>query len=262
MTTAQKFVPAIALGVAAFAMATFASAFHNPEHYSFFGDAAYVSPGNASARAVHIESDAAGGGFGGISYGVEAGTTFADLTTLSSDFRVEADDTCVGGSPRVSIGIDTDGDGDRDGSIWAYFGVDSAGAPCVPGTWQNSGDFLEAGRLVDTSQLPSGTFYDTYASALTKYGSMGVTSISIVTDSSWASGDSEHAADIDNTLINSTLFTYEVPPPPVATDKDQCKNGGWMNLVDANGNPFKNQGQCVASTVPADKDNGGGPTPQ
>lgn len=30
------------------------------------------------------------------------------------------------------------------------------------------------------------------------------------------------------------------------THKSQCKNGGWMNLVDHNGRPFVNQGQCVA----------------
>jgi hypothetical protein len=29
--------------------------------------------------------------------------------------------------------------------------------------------------------------------------------------------------------------------------KDQCKDGGWMNFKDENGQPlFKNQGQCVA----------------
>jgi len=32
------------------------------------------------------------------------------------------------------------------------------------------------------------------------------------------------------------------------TTKEQCKNGGWAssNLVDATGNPFKNQGDCVS----------------
>jgi len=28
--------------------------------------------------------------------------------------------------------------------------------------------------------------------------------------------------------------------------KDDCKNGGWMNLRTANGEPFRNQGQCVS----------------
>lgn len=31
-------------------------------------------------------------------------------------------------------------------------------------------------------------------------------------------------------------------------NKDDCKNGGWQTLTDANGQPFKNQGQCVSST--------------
>jgi hypothetical protein len=38
---------------------------------------------------------------------------------------------------------------------------------------------------------------------------------------------------------------------PVPTDKDQCKNGGWQNLADDQGEPFKNQGQCVSFVMPA-----------
>lgn len=243
----------VAAIIGAFAVGSVAFALHSPEHYSLFDDAAYVSPGNASARAVHLVSDAVPG-FGGISFGVEAGTTFADLTILDSDFRLEADDICVGGSPRFQIGIDSDGDGDRDGNIFAYFGLDSAGVPCVPGTWQNTGDFLEAGRLLDTSQL-GGAFYDPYANALANYGSMGVVSISVVTDSSWAAGDGEHAVDIDNTLINTTLFTYEIPVP---TDKDQCMNDGWQNLADDEGNNFKNQGDCVSFVATDGKNIGSG----
>ena len=30
------------------------------------------------------------------------------------------------------------------------------------------------------------------------------------------------------------------------TDKDQCKKDGWRSLVDATGQPFKNQGDCVS----------------
>lgn len=33
---------------------------------------------------------------------------------------------------------------------------------------------------------------------------------------------------------------------PVPTNKDQCKKGGWRELTDSNGTPFKNQGQCVS----------------
>ena len=254
MTTTQNFLLAAVFGVATLAIATFAFALHSAEHYSFFGDASYVTPGNASARAVNIASDPS---FGGTNFPIEAGMTFADLTTLSSDFRVEADDICFGGSPRVQIKVETPASGIK--NIFAYFGTDSAGAPCTPGVWQNSGDFLEIGRLLDTSQV-GGTFYDPYANALANYGSYPVKSIQIVVDASWGFADTEQAADIDNTLINSTLFTYEIPPVP--TEKDQCKKGGWQNYADDEGNSFKNQGQCVAFLMPAPKGgNGGDPLP-
>jgi hypothetical protein len=42
--------------------------------------------------------------------------------------------------------------------------------------------------------------------------------------------------------MTGTLTT----PSPVATDKDQCKDEGWQNLVDDQGEPFRNQGQCVS----------------
>jgi hypothetical protein len=34
--------------------------------------------------------------------------------------------------------------------------------------------------------------------------------------------------------------------PPVRTTPDQCRNGGWQSLVDPNGEPFRNQGSCIA----------------
>ena len=235
--------------IGAFSLATGASALHSPEHYTLFGDATYVSPGNASGRAVHIESDP---GFGGINFTVATGTTFADLTTLSTDFKIESDDACLGGSPRYQIKVQTPTSGVK--NIFGYFGVDSGGAPCVPGVWMNTGDILEVNRLLDTSQL-GGTFYDPYVNALANYGSYPVVSIQIVGDASWAFADSEQAFDIDNTLINSTLFTYEIP---VATDKNQCKNGGWEGRADSEGNSFKNQGDCVSSVATKGKNSGRG----
>ncbi len=32
----------------------------------------------------------------------------------------------------------------------------------------------------------------------------------------------------------------------VPTSSDQCKKGGWQNLTDSDGTPFKNQGDCVS----------------
>jgi hypothetical protein len=39
-------------------------------------------------------------------------------------------------------------------------------------------------------------------------------------------------------------------PPPVPIDKHQCKDGGWRNFADDQGQPFRNQGQCVSFVEP------------
>jgi len=232
-----------ALAVAA--VSTTAFAFHSPEHYELFGDASYVTPGNASNRAVELTSDT-DPGYGGIEYGVEEGTTFADLETLSTDYYFEADDSCEGGSPRFQIGLSDEESGDE-GNIFVYFGSEPNYNDCPTEEWTNTGDLLGSGS-VDSSQLDGGTFYHSYEDALAAYGDYEVTDISVVVDASWAAEDSEQSVTIDNTVVNGTTFTYEVPTP---TNKNECKNGGWMNLADANGNAFKNQGQCVASVATA-----------
>lgn len=59
----------------------------------------------------------------------------------------------------------------------------------------------------------------------------------------------------DGVNYNGTTYNFEVTPPVTptpsvrpATDKDACKNNGYKNFTDANGNVFRNQGQCVSST--------------
>lgn len=56
---------------------------------------------------------------------------------------------------------------------------------------------------------------------------------------------------LDNVVvdINGDATTFDFEPYVIATDKNQCKAGGWMTLANVNGNPFKNQGECVASVV-------------
>lgn len=48
---------------------------------------------------------------------------------------------------------------------------------------------------------------------------------------------------LSNQVLNPSQFLVASPHP---TNKDQCKNGGYVNFVDDSGQPFKNQGQCVS----------------
>ena len=60
----------------------------------------------------------------------------------------------------------------------------------------------------------------------------------------------------DVPYVGSTTNTYwdfepEQTAPNSPTTKEQCKNGGWQSLATVNGEPFKNQGQCVSSVASA-----------
>ena len=106
-----------------------------------------------------------------------------------------------------------------------------------PNVWTNTGNLASPANLVDSSQLPGGTFYDPYAAVLVKYGSYTVTDIFLVADGSG------QTVQFDRTQVNDTTYGYEPPPT-----KDDCKNGGYADFDGSNGSPgpFKNQGDCVS----------------
>src|SRR5579863_3561631 len=72
--------------------------------YTLFGNASYVTPGNASNRAVQLVSNANASPaiYSGIDYAVPASLTIAALNTLSTDYNFTAA-SCALGSPRFGI---------------------------------------------------------------------------------------------------------------------------------------------------------------
>lgn len=202
--------------------------------YTLFGDATLVSPGHGSATAVQLTST--GFGYGGIDFNVPAGTTFGSITNLATDYDF-THNSCSGGSPRFQINVDG-------ANAFVYVGPPPNYTGCPMNIWTSTGNLASPAGFVDTSQLPGGTFYDTFALADAKYGSDLVTGIQLVTDGGWAFGgaDGVQTVLIDNTQINGTTYTYEPAPT-----KNDCKGGGWKNMTDSNGQQFKNQGDCVSS---------------
>jgi choice-of-anchor C domain-containing protein len=51
---------------------------------------------------------------------------------------------------------------------------------------------------------------------------------------------------LDNIVITETTPTPEPPPVVEPATLADCKDGGWLTLVDASGHAFKNQGDCVS----------------
>ena len=55
--------------------------------------------------------------------------------------------------------------------------------------------------------------------------------------------DEQGTTHLDNISINNQI----IGGPNTPQSANDCKKGGFANLQDANGNTFKNQGQCVSS---------------
>lgn len=98
--------------------------------------------------------------------------------------------TCSGGSPRVQLGMDRNGDGQFDGNAFGYVGHGPFGAGCVSGTW----DYVDLTDDVpfrwDLTQLGLG--YHNWPTAVaavnTTYPQHRVLHAVLVDDSGWAAG--------------------------------------------------------------------------
>lgn len=200
--------------------------------YSLFGSASYVSPGHNSNRAVQLISDGNANPqvFSGIDFAVPSSLTINSLNSLSTDYDFTAS-SCGVGSPRFGIQL-----AGLNGTIFVYIGPPPSYTGCPPNVWTNTANLLTPASLVDTSQLPGGTFYDPWAAAQARYSGRTVTDIFLVSD--YGPSGSQTVL-IDNTDVNGTLYDYEF------SSKDDCKDGGWQSFTFPPG-PFKNQGQCVS----------------
>ena len=149
----------------------------------------------------------------GASFADTGVTTFASITTLSTEFDV-TDDDCKSGSPRFQVSVKPPLSEEK--NVFVYLGPLPSFTGCSTNVWIASGNLIGAtdGRY-DTSQLQPGTQMSTYAQALARVGSYQVTGISLVADSGWDFGDKEQTVKIRNVRVNgSTFYTGETAPPP------------------------------------------------
>lgn len=206
-----------------------ASASSNSNSYSLFGDATLVHPGHNSPTAAEASYDGVSS-YGGVDFSTPSGLTVSQLSNFGTDYQFTVG-SCQTGSPRL---VATVTNGTNTGNINFYIGPPPSYTGCATGIWTNTGNLASPATLVDTSQLPSGNFYDTYAAAQTKYGSYTITDLFVVID---GFNGVPQTAEFDNVMINSTTYTFE--------SADACKKGGWQQFTSSPG-PFKNQGDCVS----------------
>ncbi len=90
-----------------------------------------------------------------------------------------------------------------------YIGPPPNYTGCPMNVWTNTGNLATPTSFVDTSQLPGGTFYDTFASADLKYGSDAVTGIQLVVDGAFFfPSNPQQDVRVDNIVINSKTYRF------------------------------------------------------
>lgn len=178
-----------------------------------------------------------------LSFTPSSSTTFGEITTLVANYAFTLGD-CHGGSLRWSVRTSPTQ------SVFIYYGnpsefgnggVQGCTPPSPGGVDQSGTNLIGLSDLrYDTSQYVGGTFYDTYAHALTLVGTTPIIRASLVLDSGWG-GDQRltltsatvgTAAD-SNTFRPATATaltpTCDLPPATIRVTKTSGTGSGDVN---------------------------------
>lgn len=118
----------------------------------------------------------------------------------------------------------------------------------TPGVWQNWD--VDSGQFWSSQSYTNGTCSVTAGGGgvpfYTLAGLQATCPSAVAVGFGVNIGSNNPSYDVETDLVSFNSTSYNFEPYVVVTDKDQCKNDGWKTLKDANGNGFKNQGQCVS----------------
>jgi len=184
------------------------------------------------------DTNAGHAGYGGLDYTTPSSFAFGDINYLGTQQTPDAGDTCVAGSPRFQLNVDTNGDGTADGNVFVYTQFVPNGCPGDTGNLAVSGGNGEIVGTYDLSKV-GGSGYTNYTGAAAFFAanpSYRITGIQLVVDSGWAFTDGRQAITVTPT-VDVTLH----PPANMGA----CKKGGWQTVARQDGSVFKNQGDCI-----------------
>lgn len=183
-----------------------------------------------------------------LSYNLPAGTTFADLTQLSTQFDPIAGG-CGGGSPRFTLHLASGK------NVFVYLGPSPNFTGCALNAWQSSGNLIgnnDTGRY-DTSQVQSGTQVNTYSGALSLVGTQDVTSVDLTVDAGWFFNPKVQSVLVRDVQINNQTFvTGNGGMSPAQLCRAELKSLGTTAFEQKWGNNhnLKNAfGKCVSTTA-------------
>ena len=150
---------------------------------------------------------------GSVNYVPAGSLYFQDLLTLGLDWKAVTN--YGGGSPRIYIKIDFDGDGvfnpypaGPDGYAFAYV-IPAAGAfNGGPTGWLNTGNLVgSTWGIWDTTQFGGPSSYSDYTGALALLSGKKIMSLGLVIDGGWMQSNWSQIVWANNMTINSNVYT-------------------------------------------------------
>jgi len=177
------------------------------------------------------------------------GTKLADINSLGYSTYQSSAGVAVQ-VPAINIQIDYNGPDVAGGFDTLVFEpvYNTVQGPIVPNTWQ-TWDAYNGGNAMwwSTKNIPGVCAFDCFVTwnsivaanpDATILGGFGINQ---------GSGNPALTASTDALTIgsNGDCVTYNFDPYRVATNKEQCKNGGYNTVKRADGSSFKNQGDCI-----------------
>lgn len=199
--------------------------FDGPSEETIYGGDCTINPGGTSATLNTADGDP-DGSYAGVYYASSnlSGDLVGTVTGLSFAYSCTSSaTTCVtGGSPRMSIPIDTNDNGTTE----SYAFIDAA----------NCGKTFPSGTVDQTCPVFFGsTLYTNWAAF-----ALANPTYRIATDAvAFVIADQPFRGIISNVQLG------QGEDANVATAKDECKKGGWADLTREDGSSFKNQGDCI-----------------
>lgn len=152
--------------------------------------------------------------FAFMSFTPDPALTFADIDVLKTDYEFTLGD-CHGGSLRWQVRTSPTQ------ALFIYYGnspqFGNGGVDGCTGTGTNSVDQSGTNLIglsdlrYDTSQYAGGTFYDSYANALSIMGSLPIVRVSLVIDSGWQglSAQTDQRLTVSNTTVNDNVYQWD-----------------------------------------------------
>jgi hypothetical protein len=120
--------------------------------------------------------------------------------------------------------------------------------PIVPNAWQHwdvaSGLFWSTRTVTCSNGVVAGTSGGPAIYTIGQIQTLCPNAVVIGFGVNIGTNNPGYVVRTDGFNFNGTTYDFQLTNTP--TSKDQCKDDGFTNLTDAQGNTFSNQGQCVS----------------